>query len=185
MAPDAIERISTLRDPALFRQQCYVDGKWIDADSGATHAVVNPATGRQFSMDAIPASALFPTPANAGNWPWYPGTAYVASAGRNIFRVQGQNNLDAAFIKNTRLFGHDRAHYLQFRAEMFNLFNRVQFDVPNLTLVDTGVARAPRPGEARPGPPAPLQPLQGPVPLLRSAAHRGNRDRTTRPRPTR
>jgi hypothetical protein len=23
---------------------------------------------------------------------------------------------------------------------MFNLFNRVQFDVPNLTLVDTGVA---------------------------------------------
>ena len=64
----------------------------------------------------------------------------MASAGRNIFRVQGQSNLDAAFIKNTRLFGHDRAHYLQFRAEMFNLFNRVQFDVPNLTLVDTGVA---------------------------------------------
>ena len=46
MAPDTIERISALRDPALLRQQCYVDGKWADADSGATHAVVNPATGR-------------------------------------------------------------------------------------------------------------------------------------------
>ena len=46
MAPDTIERISTLRDPALLRQQCYVDGKWSDADGGATHAVVNPATGR-------------------------------------------------------------------------------------------------------------------------------------------
>ena len=46
MAPDTIERISMLKDPALLRQQCYVDGKWTDADSGATHSVVNPATGR-------------------------------------------------------------------------------------------------------------------------------------------
>ena len=44
-----------------------------------------------------------------------------------------------AFIKNTKLFGKDRGHELQFRAEMFNLLNRVQFDMPNLTLVDTGV----------------------------------------------
>jgi succinate-semialdehyde dehydrogenase/glutarate-semialdehyde dehydrogenase len=34
-----------LKDPALFRQQCYVDGKWVDADSGKTLAVNNPATG--------------------------------------------------------------------------------------------------------------------------------------------
>ena len=34
-----------LKDPALFRQQCYVDGGWIDADSGATIEVTNPATG--------------------------------------------------------------------------------------------------------------------------------------------
>src|SRR5881392_664260 len=46
MAPDTIERISMLKDPALLRRQCYVDGQWTDADSRATHAVVNPATGR-------------------------------------------------------------------------------------------------------------------------------------------
>jgi hypothetical protein len=105
------------------------------------NARVNPATGRQYSMDKIPASAFFPDlpAANARAWPWYPGTGYVASAGRNIFRIEGQNNFDVAFIKNTKLFGRDSAHQLQFRAEMFNLFNRVQFDVPNLTLVDTGV----------------------------------------------
>jgi len=34
-----------LKDPALFRQQCYVDGRWVDADSGKTIAVDNPATG--------------------------------------------------------------------------------------------------------------------------------------------
>ena len=46
MAPDTIERISMLKDPTLLRQQCYVDGKWTDADSGTTHPVLNPATGR-------------------------------------------------------------------------------------------------------------------------------------------
>jgi succinate-semialdehyde dehydrogenase / glutarate-semialdehyde dehydrogenase len=34
-----------LRDPDLFRQQAYLSGHWCDADSGATTAVNNPATG--------------------------------------------------------------------------------------------------------------------------------------------
>jgi succinate-semialdehyde dehydrogenase/glutarate-semialdehyde dehydrogenase len=34
-----------LKDPALLRQQCYVDGAWIDADAGGKVAVTNPATG--------------------------------------------------------------------------------------------------------------------------------------------
>ena len=34
-----------LKDPALFRQQCYIAGKWCDADSGKTLPVDNPATG--------------------------------------------------------------------------------------------------------------------------------------------
>jgi succinate-semialdehyde dehydrogenase/glutarate-semialdehyde dehydrogenase len=34
-----------LRDPALFRQSCYVDGAWIGAKTGGTIAVDNPATG--------------------------------------------------------------------------------------------------------------------------------------------
>ncbi len=32
-----------LKDKALFRQQCYIDGKWVDADSRATISVNNPA----------------------------------------------------------------------------------------------------------------------------------------------
>jgi succinate-semialdehyde dehydrogenase/glutarate-semialdehyde dehydrogenase len=35
----------TLKDPTLLRQQCYVDGAWIDADGGGTAKVSNPATG--------------------------------------------------------------------------------------------------------------------------------------------
>ena len=34
-----------LKDPTLLRQQCYINGQWLDADSGETIAVTNPATG--------------------------------------------------------------------------------------------------------------------------------------------
>jgi len=47
MAPDTAERASqiALKDRAMLRQQGYVDGKWIDADSRKTVPVVNPANG--------------------------------------------------------------------------------------------------------------------------------------------
>ncbi|AVY94218.1 MULTISPECIES: NADP-dependent succinate-semialdehyde dehydrogenase [Microvirgula] len=34
-----------LKDPGLLRQQCYVNGQWLDADNGETLPVTNPATG--------------------------------------------------------------------------------------------------------------------------------------------
>src|SRR3546814_1625698 len=34
-----------LADPRLFREQCYIDGRWTDADSGAVIEVTNPASG--------------------------------------------------------------------------------------------------------------------------------------------
>jgi succinate-semialdehyde dehydrogenase / glutarate-semialdehyde dehydrogenase len=33
-----------LKDPLLFRQQCYINGEWLNADSGKTFNVNNPAT---------------------------------------------------------------------------------------------------------------------------------------------
>ena len=36
-----------LKDMSLFRQQCYIDGKWVDADDSSTFAVNNPADGLQ------------------------------------------------------------------------------------------------------------------------------------------
>src|SRR5689334_8541719 len=34
-----------LKDPSLLRQQCYVDGRWVDAESKGTFEVKNPANG--------------------------------------------------------------------------------------------------------------------------------------------
>ncbi|MGQ0385289.1 MAG: NAD-dependent succinate-semialdehyde dehydrogenase [Gammaproteobacteria bacterium] len=42
-----------LADPALLRQQCYVNGAWLDAKGGTTIPVSNPATGAQ--LGTVPA----------------------------------------------------------------------------------------------------------------------------------
>jgi len=34
-----------LKDPTLFRDACYIDGKWLAADSNQTIDVTNPASG--------------------------------------------------------------------------------------------------------------------------------------------
>ena len=39
-----------LKDPQLFRQQGFINGQWLDADSGATIVVTNPATGQQLGL---------------------------------------------------------------------------------------------------------------------------------------
>jgi succinate-semialdehyde dehydrogenase/glutarate-semialdehyde dehydrogenase len=44
-APNDAKLAPQLKDPKLFRQQCYVDGQWIGADSKATVNVTNPADG--------------------------------------------------------------------------------------------------------------------------------------------
>ncbi len=100
---------------------------------------MNPATGLKYSQSQLPSTAFYPTTdfATNKNWPWFPGSGITGSLGRNTFWTHGQSNYDVALIKNIRLA---ERHHLEFRAEMFNFFNRVQFDQPAFTtLVDTGV----------------------------------------------
>lgn len=39
-----------LNDMQFLRSQCYIDGRWVDADSNATFAVTNPATGERLGV---------------------------------------------------------------------------------------------------------------------------------------
>jgi succinate-semialdehyde dehydrogenase / glutarate-semialdehyde dehydrogenase len=45
-APAVIAGLS-LKDSKLLREQCYIDGRWVDAEGGKTFAVHNPATGEE------------------------------------------------------------------------------------------------------------------------------------------
>ncbi|MGE4629024.1 MAG: aldehyde dehydrogenase family protein, partial [Pseudohongiellaceae bacterium] len=35
-----------LTDATLFRQQCFIDGKWCDAEKNSSIEVINPANGK-------------------------------------------------------------------------------------------------------------------------------------------
>jgi succinate-semialdehyde dehydrogenase/glutarate-semialdehyde dehydrogenase len=82
-APSAPLASLSLKDPKLLRQQCYIDGRWVDADGGKTLAVTNPATGEV--LGAVPNMGAAETgraieAANAA-WPaWRAKTAKERSA---------------------------------------------------------------------------------------------------------
>jgi succinate-semialdehyde dehydrogenase/glutarate-semialdehyde dehydrogenase len=82
-APSAPLASLSLKDPKLLRQQCYIDGQWVDADGGKTLAVTNPATGEV--LGAVPNMGAAETrraieAANAA-WPaWRAKTAKERSA---------------------------------------------------------------------------------------------------------
>ena len=48
-----------LQDKSLFRQQCYIDGAWADADNGKTIDVNNPADNEV--IGTVPAMATAET----------------------------------------------------------------------------------------------------------------------------
>jgi succinate-semialdehyde dehydrogenase/glutarate-semialdehyde dehydrogenase len=73
----------TLDDPALLRQQCYVDGAWQDAPGGATLPVHNPATGAP--LGTVPAfDAAATERAVAAAHAAFPGWAAKTAKERSI-----------------------------------------------------------------------------------------------------
>jgi len=59
-----------LKDPSLLRQQAYINGEWTDADSGATLAVTNPATGEQIGTVPVMGAAETRRAIDAANAAW-------------------------------------------------------------------------------------------------------------------
>jgi succinate-semialdehyde dehydrogenase / glutarate-semialdehyde dehydrogenase len=104
MSQAALKKPSTLslKDPSLFRQQCYINGQWADADSGKTIDVTNPATGEV--LGTIPNMGAAETrraieAANAA-WPaWRKKTAKErANILRKLFNLMMENQEDLAIL---------------------------------------------------------------------------------------
>ncbi|QJE72517.1 NADP-dependent succinate-semialdehyde dehydrogenase [Aerophototrophica crusticola] len=91
-----------LKDPGLFRQQGFVAGEWVDADSGKTIPVTNPATGE--TLGTIPDMGAEETrraieAANAA-WPAWRAKTAKERAGilRKWFELMLANQEDLARI---------------------------------------------------------------------------------------
>ncbi len=91
-----------LKDPSLFRQANHIDGKWIQADSGRTIQVKNPATGE--IIGEVPALGTAETrraiqAAHAAQKPWRAMLAKERSALlRKLFDLMIANTDDLAII---------------------------------------------------------------------------------------
>jgi succinate-semialdehyde dehydrogenase/glutarate-semialdehyde dehydrogenase len=115
-----------LKDTALFRQQCYVDGTWVDAPDGKTVAVSNPASGEPLGTvpslgAAETASAVGAAHAAFPAWAaktakeratilrrWYElivanaddiGTMMTAEQGKPLAEARGEVTYAASFVE--------------------------------------------------------------------------------------
>lgn len=94
-----------LKDPSLLRQQCYIDGKWADADDKKTIAVRNPADGQE--IGTVPNMGIAETrrAIEAANAAWPAWRARTAKERSNIlrkwFELMMANQEDLAVIMTT------------------------------------------------------------------------------------
>ena len=89
-------------------------------DRNKTGELSNPTIAKWFdtTLGSAASGAAFSTP-----------TIFTyGNSGRNILYGPGRANLDASLFKN---FALAEKFKLQFRTEIFNLFNHAQFDIPN------------------------------------------------------
>jgi outer membrane receptor protein involved in Fe transport len=72
----------------------------------------------------------------------FPASAYgtIGDLGRNIMRGPGYVDTDFGVLKNTRI---NERFNLQFRAELFNIFNHANFAPPSGTIYNAGVVPTP------------------------------------------
>ena len=75
-----------LKDMSLFRQQCYIDGVWVDADDKSTMAVHNPADGVQVGTVPKMGAAETRRAIEAANAAWPAWRAKTAKERSGILR---------------------------------------------------------------------------------------------------
>ncbi|MFZ5789842.1 MAG: NADP-dependent succinate-semialdehyde dehydrogenase [Pseudomonadota bacterium] len=75
-----------LKDPRLLRQQAYINGKWVNADSGKTIDVTNPATGEKLGTVPNMGAAETRRAIDAANAAWGPWRKKTAKERANILR---------------------------------------------------------------------------------------------------
>jgi Carboxypeptidase regulatory-like domain/TonB-dependent Receptor Plug Domain len=135
-------------------------GGWQISGNGAFYsgAPMNVTQGQDWNYDGIggdrpdaAGSIQYPKESLDDGGHWVSGSGFTAPGGgsnhntfgtlpRNAVFGPGNWNVDAALLKNFR-FGQNKARYLQFRIEAYNVFNHANLNDPNLTFTDPNFGR--------------------------------------------
>ena len=75
-----------IKDQSLLREQCFINGQWVNADSGKTIDVTNPATGEVLGTIPNMGAAETKRAIEAANAAWGPWRKKTAKERSNILR---------------------------------------------------------------------------------------------------
>ncbi|MDM8536880.1 NAD-dependent succinate-semialdehyde dehydrogenase [Desulfobacterales bacterium HSG17] len=80
------EKMLPLKDSKLLKKQCYINGQWHDADSGATLEVINPADGTELGTVPNISPAQVKQTVESANQAWGAWKAKTAGERAGILR---------------------------------------------------------------------------------------------------
>ena len=128
--PDILQPVGTTGNPSLYFANPVLCESFNGAPSGGAPAIPDCAATPNASL-AVP--CLFsstPTKPGGNSYPIVPGSCHPGSLGRNAITGPNFINTDFSVTKDTKIT--ERLN-LQFRAEMFDIFNHPNFGNPVLT----------------------------------------------------
>ena len=144
--PSATTPSVTLSDPATGKSTLYglqnTDGSFVNLIPGGRQNPVHPQNAAQY----FDTTQFAPVVTNCMNLKTPTGTSpcnpsvpvglFFGNLGRNVLASPGVSNVDFTLNKQFSVPKMGEMTKLQFRAEAYNLFNRVNFDPPALRLFD-------------------------------------------------
>jgi hypothetical protein len=128
--PDLLETVSGTGSPAQYFTDPTICEPFNGVPSGSKPSIPACATTPNAAF-AVPCTFnSVPTTPGKNNYPIVPGSCHPGTMGRDAIVGPGFLNTDFSVLKNTKL---TERFNLQFRAEMFDVFNHPNFGDPVLT----------------------------------------------------
>ena len=127
--PDLLQHVSPTGSPSQFFSDpvlCQNYNGPLPASPKPTVPACSSTPNAAFSVPCTFSNV----PNSSGSFPVIPGTCHLGSLGRDAITGPGFLNTDFSITKNTKIY---ERFNLQFRAEMFDVFNHPNFGNPVLT----------------------------------------------------
>jgi hypothetical protein len=136
--PDLLAPIATTGNPSNYFSNAILCEPFNGTPAGAKPAI--PACGSTpFATIAVPCTfSITPTKPGGSTYPIVPGTCHPGTMGRDAITGPGFVNTDFSVTKDTKIT--ERLN-LQFRTEMFDIFNHPNFGNPVLTATSGSFGR--------------------------------------------
>lgn len=136
--PDLLQRVTSTNNPKQFYSNTVLCEPFNGTPTGGAPAIPDCAVTPNAAF-AVPCTfSDIPNTPGGSTYPIVPGSCHPGSAGRDSLTAPKFVNTDFSVVKNTKI---TERFNLQFRAEMFDLFNHPNFGDPTNTVTSSAFGR--------------------------------------------